>query len=129
MPTYEYFCEKCLYLFEESFKKYEDTISPCPKCDSAAERKPSAPSIFKSGTSRESVDIQIGRESERRWSDIKSRQEKKENIRKESGQQALQVEHKLENGKITYEYKPVSKDRIAERKNLYSDYEKSEKKS
>jgi len=129
MPTYEYFCEKCLFLFEEAFKKYEDNYSPCPKCKAKSERKPSAPSIFRSNTTRENIDVIVGRESEKRWADIKQRQEQKENIRKEAGQQALSVEHKSDSGKITYEYKPVNKERIAERKTLYSEYENSKKKS
>ena len=130
MPTYEYFCLECQYIFEEAFKKYEDNTSPCPKCRSSADRKPSAPSIYRSGTSRESIDTIVGRESEKRWADIKMRQQEKEKIRQESGQVALGVKHNVDaNGKITYKYEPVTKERIAERKDLYSEYDKSQKKS
>jgi putative FmdB family regulatory protein len=129
MPTYEYYCVECQFIFEQAFKKYEDSTCPCPKCGSTSDRKPSAPNIYRSGTSRESIDTIIGRESEKRWVEIKSRREENDKIRQESGQVALSRKETQIDGKITYKYEPVSKERIAERKDLYSDYEKNRKKS
>jgi putative FmdB family regulatory protein len=129
MPTYGYYCVECQYEFEESFKKYEDVTSLCPKCGASSDRKPSAPYVLRGGTTRENIDMQVGKESEKRWADIKERQAAKEKVRKESGQTAVGVTHgKDSSGKITYEYKAVDKERIAERKNLYSEYENSKKK-
>lgn len=129
MPTYEYYCVECQYHFEESFKKFEDVTSLCPKCGSSSDRKPSLPNVLRAGTSRENIDMQVGKESERRWAGIKERQAAKEKIRQDAGQLAVGVTHgKDASGKITYEYKPVDKERIAERKNLYSEYENSKKK-
>lgn len=123
MPLYQYYCVECQYSFEESFKKPEDVTSPCPKCSYESDRMISAPNVLKSNTSRENADIKIGAESEKRWADIKSRQAQKEKLRKESGTTALEVKHgKDTSGKITYEYKPVSKERVTERKNLYGEY-------
>jgi putative FmdB family regulatory protein len=129
MPLYQYYCVECQLTFEESFKKPEDITSPCPKCASESDRMISAPNVLKSNTSRESVDIKIGAESEKRWAGIRQRQAEKEKIRKESGTTAVEVKHgKDSSGQITYEYKSVSKERVAERKNLYGEYLSSKKK-
>lgn len=129
MPCYNYYCVECQFIFEESFKKPEDLTSPCPKCKADSDRMVSAPNVIRSNTSRENIDIKVGKESERRWADIKDRQALKEKIRKESGSTAVETVHgKDSSGKITYEYKPVSKERIAERKSLYGEYLSSKKK-
>jgi hypothetical protein len=84
---------------------------------------------MRSGTSRDTVDRLIGAEAEKRWEDINDRKKQKDKIRKESGNQAIKSEIKKdESGKINYEYKTVNKERIEERKTLYSEFSKQEKK-
>lgn len=38
MPTYEYLCEKCGYVFEASQKITDEPLKECPKCDGAVKR-------------------------------------------------------------------------------------------
>jgi putative FmdB family regulatory protein len=131
MPTYEYFCEDCNYHFEE-FKKMDEAgpQTNCPKCSKieATRRVFSPVGIMRAGTSRDTVDRLIGAEAEKRWEDINDRKKQKDKIRKESGNQAIKSEIKKDDsGKINYEYKSVNKERIEERKTLYSEFSKQEK--
>lgn len=128
MPTYDYLCEACNRVFEKSFMKIEDTKTDCEKCRGSADRIPSAVNIGKSNTSRETADIAIGKLSEKRWEGIKERKAQTEKMRKESGQVAIaRTAEKVESGAINYEYKPVSKEHLDERKSLYSEYRKHRK--
>ncbi|MGK9367706.1 FmdB family zinc ribbon protein [Melioribacter sp. Ez-97] len=49
MPTYEYKCNDCGYLFEEFQKISDEPLSTCPKCGGAVKRLigPGAGPIFK----------------------------------------------------------------------------------
>ena len=133
MPTYEYYCEDCHHHFEE-FKKMDEygPQTNCPKCSKIENtRRVFSPiAITRAGTSRDTVDRVLGSESEKRWEDISERRKIKDKIRKESGNQAIESSIKKdESGKINYEYKSVSKERIEERKTLYSEFSKQDKKS
>ena len=126
MPTYNYECSDCNYKFEESFKKMDDVTSPCPKCSKPAARGVSMPNVLRGGTSRENGDMKIGAIAEKQWDKINKRKEERKRIRKESGNEALGISMKRENGEIKYQYSSVSKERIEERKKLYSDAQKAE---
>lgn len=127
MPTYEYFCEVCNLLFDKSGMKVGDTKTDCPACKTSSERQISIPNVGRSGTSRDSTDLLIGKEAESRWKDIETRKAEKDKIRKETGTHAIATEiSKDDQGKIKYEYKPVSKERLEERKTIYSEYKKLE---
>ena len=131
MPTYDYHCEACNYIFEESFKKVDESSlpSPCPKCQAPSGRAfVNAPYVARAGSSRDSVDMVLGAESEKRWDGINTRKAEKDKLRKESGNQAVGTSFAKEDGQIKYKYSSVSKERIEERKQLYSEFEKSDKK-
>ena len=85
--------------------------------------------IGRTGTDRETADIVIGKESEKRWEGIKERKAQTEKIRKETGNVAVGRETKVDSktGQINYEYKTVDKDHVEERKKLYSDLRKRKK--
>lgn len=127
MPTYNYSCSGCNYEFEESFKKFDDVTSPCPKCGQPAQRGVSRVNIGRAGTSRESIDIRVGASAEKQWERINKRKEERKRVRKETGATALGVEMSRQaNGEIKYQYSPVSKERIEERKKLSSDAKKAD---
>lgn len=126
MPTYNYNCEPCNYEFEESFKKMEDDTSSCPKCGKEAARGVSMPNVLRANTSRDSADMKIGAIAEKQWEKINSRKEERKKVREQTGVQALGVSMARENGEIKYKYSPVSKERIAERKEIFSRAEKAD---
>ncbi len=49
MPTYEYKCDKCGYVFEELQSMNEDPLTTCPRCNGSVQRLigPGAGLIFK----------------------------------------------------------------------------------
>ena len=129
MPTYDYYCEKCELKFDKSRMKIEDRVTDCPKCGTESERQVSIPNIGRSGTSRTTTDILIGKEADTRWKGIHARKSEKDKIRKESGSHAVSTQlGKDESGKINYAYKSVTKERLEERKAIYSKYKKLEDK-
>ena len=69
MPIYEYQCKACGLRFEELITtKEESVIIPCRNCGSEAYREFSVFShSVVGGSMNESVDMQIGREANKRW--------------------------------------------------------------
>ena len=130
MPSYRYYCDKC-YLYFETYSSEEknEEFAPCKKCKKDSERVLNVPMIGRTGTDRETADIVIGKESEKRWEGIKERKAQTEKIRKETGNVAVGRETKVDSktGQINYEYKTVDKDHVEERKKLYSDLRKRKK--
>jgi putative FmdB family regulatory protein len=128
MPTYQFYCEQCNLKFEKFMKMADATWhTKCDKCGGESDRVITAPMI-KKNTDMAAVDRIIGAESEKRHEDIKAKKQIKDKIRKESGNHAVEtVFKKDESGKINYEYKTVSKERLEERKKLYAEYESSKK--
>jgi len=130
----EFFCEKCKYLFEKNnvpaftVEGKPNYSTDCPKCSGHADLYYGESAGIKTHPSN-SVDMIVGKESEKRWLEYEDRKSKKDKIRKETGQTAvaLDLQKKSKLDKINYEYKSVSKERIQERKELYSVYEKSQK--
>jgi hypothetical protein len=114
MPTFEYYCEKCKALFEEililpdDIKQYSQK-HPCGKCHELASRVPislTSPPVFKapagqtqgSGVHGQSgshdldyptLDKAIGRSSEKKWAEYAKRKSARDQIRKESGTNAI----------------------------------------
>jgi len=130
MPTYEYYCEDCNLMFEKSFMKLDDRSTDCPGCTKDASRIPSAAFVARSGTSRETVDTIIGPVAEQRWKDIHSRKAQKDKLREESKNHAVEtvVTKNPETNKLNYQYKSVTKERLAYRKEIYSKFREQEKK-
>lgn len=127
MPTYTYLCNSCNLKFDKSFMKVKNTESECPDCSSISRRVPSLVNIGKAGTSQESTDILIGKVSEKRWEDINHRKEERNQLRKESNNQAVSRNAKIVNGKIKYEYNSVTKERLKERKAHWKELKKYNK--
>ena len=68
MPLYEYKCGTCDYEFEELVSSSEDkVVQKCKKCGKEAKAKMSSFSAVVPGSSNESIDSFIGKESNRRW--------------------------------------------------------------
>jgi putative FmdB family regulatory protein len=79
MPIYEYQCEACGLKFEELVNAKEGSeVIPCRSCNSKASRVFSSfsPAIA-GGSTNESVDMQIGRQANKRWQDYHDRQSKR----------------------------------------------------
>ena len=73
MPLREYKCKKCNYEFEELVGNHEAVI--CKKCQGNVELRMSAfSSVIEGGTSKEPVDMKIGREANKRWQMYHDRQ-------------------------------------------------------
>ena len=74
----------------------------CVNCEKMAKIKMQAPSLMHSGSSTKgaSVDVIIGRDSERRWEKIHERTDARNKIRKEAGTAALTATDRNE-------YKPI----------------------
>ncbi len=69
MPLYEYTCGTCGFEFEELVGGSEDkVVQKCKKCGKEAKTKMSSFSSVVQGSSNESIDSFIGKESNRRWS-------------------------------------------------------------
>lgn len=76
MPLYEFKCKKCNFLFEELTGS---TKSPkCKKCGGETIKQVSSfSSIIKGGSSKETVDMTIGREANNRWQSYYDRASKR----------------------------------------------------
>jgi len=62
----------------------------CTKCGGPADHVfEGAPAVATSGMSQAPIDVVIGRDSEARWANIRQRQEKRDQIRRESGKPNL----------------------------------------
>jgi putative FmdB family regulatory protein len=90
---YDFRCQKCELLVEhiQSIKDLlpEKLKCPRPGCDGKCVIVVSAPAIAHSGMTHEPFDVAVGRDAEARWADIRRRQDLRNKVRKESGEQAL----------------------------------------
>lgn len=130
MPMYLFYCDACMMKFEKFMKMADATWhTDCEKCKGPADKIITVPMINKN-TDMAAADRIIGSQSEKRHEDIKTKKEVKDKLRKESGNHAVEtILKKDEAGKIKYEYKPVSKERLEERKKLYKQFTDSNKDS
>jgi putative FmdB family regulatory protein len=87
MPTYDYHCQSCGVYHELvcSISQRKDEIE-CPRCRGVAEQVIlTAPAVATSSMSNVTQDVAIGRDAEKRWERIHAKKEKRDKIRKESG--------------------------------------------
>lgn len=93
--VYKFRCEdrKCGVTHEKSISMTDfnsEETSVCPKCKGVAKYVfAGAPAVMTSGMSQASFDVVIGRDAEKRWKGIHSRQEKRDKVRKETGETGL----------------------------------------
>ena len=88
MPVYEFICKECGIRFDDYFPRIQEKYEAnCPECGKLAERQEvhSFGFSFKGGTEAESIDMTVGRDAEKRWSQYHQRQEQKNKTKKESG--------------------------------------------
>jgi len=79
MPLREYKCTKCNYEFEELVKNNDIVV--CKKCKGDVELRVSAfSSVIEGGTSKEPVDMKIGREANKRWQMYHDRQSRRHKL-------------------------------------------------
>jgi len=79
MPLYEYSCQQCGLRFEElkNSKENSETV-PCKKCKGPALKQMSAfAPVVAGGTAVESIDMTVGRESNKRWQNYHDNQAKR----------------------------------------------------
>lgn len=93
MATYEYKCsvEGCGAITElvQSMSAHRPDVILCKFCLNPAPFKLSTPAIGTDGMSNAPIDAVVGRESEARWKRINSRQEQRNQVRREAGSQGL----------------------------------------
>jgi hypothetical protein len=90
---YDYRCQKCGCVQEH----IQPITAPLPEtlkcvrpgCKGKCTIVITAAAISKSGMTHEPFDIAVGRDAEARWADIRRRQDLRNKVRKESGEQAL----------------------------------------
>jgi putative FmdB family regulatory protein len=99
MPIYEYECKICGLNFEElRTTKEKSEVIPCRSCGSESQRKFSAFSPAISGGSlNESVDMQIGREANKKWQTYHDRQSKRQGTQQ---LQSFELPQSKEDGKF-----------------------------
>ncbi len=90
---YDFKCNKCSCV-RELIQPMSDSLPeklPCikPGCKGQCTQVVYAPAISHAGMSNEPFDVAVGRDAEVRWADIRRRQELRNKVRKESGEQAL----------------------------------------
>jgi predicted nucleic acid-binding Zn ribbon protein len=103
LPTFEYCCNACEIVFEETFidpdeaKQYQHA-HPCCKCDAIARRIASTTNFQFKGTPGQSgahdldyptLDKAVGRSSNQKWQEFNEEKEKRDKVRQESGQHAI----------------------------------------
>ena len=92
---YEYRCtniDECGAVSERT-QRMSDPIPdfiPCPICNSAARYKLSAVTVLTGNMTNHSFDVAVGRDAERRWTDIHKKQEVRDKVRRETGSVGLQ---------------------------------------
>ena len=96
MPLYEFVCE-CGFEFEELSNRDSDSIE-CKKCGKTAKKKMSSFSSIVVGSTKESIDVKIGKAANKRWEMHHERQ----NIRRKDKELK-----NLEVPKVGKEYAPA----------------------
>lgn len=113
MPIFEYKCDDCKIIVEKIYPSLEKShvFIDCPKCKSDGMKRlgiPSSVSLSRSKMDNSPIDNAIGRDAEARWTDIKARQESRDNVRLETGSIGLT---EVERGKFA----PISSDQVETR--------------
>lgn len=103
MPTFEFCCDNCGVLFEETFidpdetKKYREEY-PCIQCDRMARRVMSATNFQFKGVPGQSgshdldypiLDKAVGRSAANKWQRFYKEKERRDKVRQDSGQHAV----------------------------------------
>lgn len=90
---YEYLCTdvECGGITERIQRMVDpvpDSIT-CKYCPAKADIKVSAPAVLTGGMVNTTVDVEIGRDAERRWKTIHEQQAERDKVRRSSGQVGL----------------------------------------
>ena len=96
MPIREYKCPECQTLTEKLVMSKAEIENPpkrwkCGRCGAFADLQmfPSSISLGLSTFSESPIDVQIGRDAEVRWRDIHDRQEARNKVRREAGDNGI----------------------------------------
>lgn len=93
MPLYEYKCSSCRLVFEgrEEIKNAEKDSS-CPRCQSASPRHYGSTVSFSfagGAPTKDSIDMAVGRASEKRWEEVNRKLAERQKIRAASKENFL----------------------------------------
>jgi hypothetical protein len=66
-------------------------VIKCGKCGKDSGIEIHAPAVLTGGMSNAPIDVVVGRDAEARWADIKRRQELRNKVRQDSGEQAVRM--------------------------------------
>jgi putative FmdB family regulatory protein len=93
VPTYDYQCQACSVVHEHIqsiHKRLPDTLS-CPRCGKDSELVILvAPGLATSGMQHMTQDVAIGKDADKRWSDIHAKKAVRDKIRRESGKMGIE---------------------------------------
>lgn len=93
MAIREYKCEGCGLLTEKiiATNLTPDPTIKCPRCSELAQFKaiPSSFGLLTDNFSQQKMDVAIGKDADRRWEDINTRQATRDRVRQQSGQMGL----------------------------------------
>ena len=111
MAIREYKCENCGLMTE---KIIPTALTPppftnCARCgeDAAFKAIPSSIGIMTDNFGQQKVDVMIGNDAERRWSDINSRQQIRDAVRQKTGQMGLSMVGRNEFAPLSQEGKEL----------------------
>lgn len=92
MATYSYKCD-CGFVTEliQPMKDPTPDTVKCGKCGADSKIEIFAPAVLTGGMSQAPIDVVIGRDAEARWADIRRRQDLRNKVRKDSGEQAVRM--------------------------------------
>ena len=114
MPIFEYTCPQCSLTHDHLVLSPQPTPATheCPRCKNQATKKDfSRVALARSGMDNAPVDHFIGADAERRWNDINTRQEQRDNVRKASGTVGLTMTGRND-------FQPLSSEKIGLRTSL-----------
>lgn len=141
MPRYTFECASCSTRFSRKLKMGEHPTHPCLSCGAEADRfwegesfgfdfqEGSVPG--NSGVSKQdypTADQAVGRDAEKRWEQLRARDEVKDRVRQVGGHRALQRQHGVEGGKPYIEYQAAGEKLIKGRRKLVDAADKAYKK-
>jgi hypothetical protein len=91
---YAFKCDKCGAILEELMPMdkatFEDRPCPIKSCKGVAVYQlKGAPAVATDSMSKQSFDVTVGKDAEKRWENIRKRQAVRDKIRKETGEKAL----------------------------------------
>lgn len=92
MPIFEYKCD-CKLVHEHIALSAQNTpdTHTCPRCGAQAKKRdfPSSISLNRSDMDNPTMDLAVGKSATERWDTIHKRDEVKDKVRQESGQQGV----------------------------------------